>query len=203
MVSSPPSSSPPSPVYLPDGDFDLVKILIVGPFGIGKTTAIETVSEIRSLHTEEPMTQAAASVDDLVVDGKDTTTVALDFGRLTLPGARIVLYLFGTPGQERFRVIWEDIAQGALGALVLVDTRRLGASFEVMDLVEEAGLDYVVALNQFPDTPEHELDLVRKRLDLEEHTPLVTCDARDRTSVLDALRTLADHLVSRAGADLS
>ncbi|KPC88289.1 ATP-binding protein [Streptomyces sp. NRRL F-6602] len=202
MVSSP-SSSPPPPVYLPDGDFDLVKILIVGPFGIGKTTAIKAVSEISSLHTEEPMTQAAASVDDLLDDGKTTTTVALDFGRITLSRARIVLYLFGTPGQERFQVIWDDITQGALGALVLVDTRRLGASFEAMGLIEEAGLDYVVALNRFPDTPEHDLGLVRKKLDLEDHTPLVTCDARDRTSVLDALRTLADHLVSRAGADLS
>ncbi|MGZ2358489.1 ATP/GTP-binding protein [Streptomyces sp. 372A] len=203
MVSSAPSSSAPSPVYLPDGDFDVVKILVVGPFGIGKTTAIQTVSEIRSLHTEEPMTQAAASVDDLVVDGKKTTTVAIDFGRITLHGTRIVLFLFGTPGQERFRVIWDDVTQGALGALVLADTRRLGASFEVMGLIEEAGLDYVVALNQFPGTPEHALDHVRSALDLEDHTPLVTCDARDRTSVLGALRTLADHLVSRAGADLS
>ncbi|MFD5110545.1 GTP-binding protein [Streptomyces cinereoruber] len=194
-------SSPSAPVVLPDGDYDLVKILVVGPFGIGKTTAIDAVSEIPSLHTEEPMTQAAASVDDLVVDSKTTTTVAVDFGHITLPTSRIVLYLFGTPGQERFRVIWNDIRQGALGALVLVDTRRLAASFEVMDLLEEAGLDYAVAVNQFPDTPEHDLDLVRSKLDLENRTPLVICDARDRQSVLNSLRTLADHLVSRAGDD--
>ncbi|MFE0774199.1 ATP/GTP-binding protein [Streptomyces sp. NPDC058861] len=200
-MASSPSSSPPAPVYLPGGDFDLVKILVVGPFGIGKTTAIEAVSEIPSLHTEEPMTQAAASVDDLAVNGKTTTTVAVDFGRITLPTAHIVLYLFGTPGQERFRVIWNDIAHGALGALVLVDTRRLAASFEVMDLLEEAGLDYAVAVNQFPGTPAHDLALVRGKLDLEDHTPLVTCDARDRQSVLNALRTLANHLVSRAGDD--
>jgi signal recognition particle receptor subunit beta len=190
-------------VYLPDEDYDLVKILVVGPFGIGKTTAIDAVSEIRSLHTEEPMTQAAASLDDLVVEGKDTTTVAIDFGRITLPTARIVLYLFGTPGQKRFKVVWDDIANGALGALVLVDTRRLDASFEVMDLVEETGLDYAVAVNQFPDTPEHDLGIVRKKLDLEDHTPLVPCDARDKQSTLDALRTLTAYLVSRAGDDLS
>lgn len=202
MVSTP-SGSASSPVYLPREDFDLVKIVVVGPFGIGKTTAVGAVSEIGTLHTEEPMTQAAEALDDLVVDGKTTTTVALDFGRITLHAARIVLYLFGTPGQARFKVLWDDITAGALGALVLVDTRRLDASFEVMDLVETAGLDYVVALNQFPDTPAHELDLVRSKLDLEPHTPLVTCDARDRTSVLNVLRTLTDHLISRAGAQPS
>lgn len=194
--------SAPAPVFLPAEDYDLVKILVAGPFGIGKTTAIEAVSEIRSLHTEEVMTHAAAAVDDLVVEGKNTTTVAIDFGRITLAQARIVLYLFGTPGQRRFRPLWEDYALGALGVLVLVDTRRLDASFEVIDLVEESGLDYAVAVNQFPQSPVYDLGSVRAKLDLEEHTPLVTLDARDRCSTLGALKTLTAYLVSRAG-DLS
>ena len=198
-MDSVPSSSPPSPVFLPAEDYDLVKILVAGPFGIGKTTAIETVSEIRSLHTEEVMTHAAADVDDLVVEGKNTTTVAIDFGRITLAPARIVLYLFGTPGQRRFRPMWEDYARGALGVLVLVDTRRLDASFEVIDLVEESGLDYAIAVNQFPESPAYDLDTVRAKLDLEEHTPLVTLDARDRHSTLNALKTLTAYLISRAG----
>lgn len=199
-TSSPPA---PTPVYLPTEDCDLVKILVAGPFGIGKTTAIKTVSEIPSLHTEEVMTNAAANVDDLVVEGKNTTTVAIDFGRLTLTQARVVLYMFGTPGQRRFRPLWEDHARGALGALVLVDTRRLDASFEVMDLIEDSGLDYAVAVNVFPDSPKYDLDTVRAKLDLEDHTPLVTCDARDRRSTLNALKILTAYLVSRAGDDHS
>jgi signal recognition particle receptor subunit beta len=198
-MDSVPSSGAPTPVFLPAEDYDLVKILVAGPFGIGKTTAIEAVSEIRSLHTDEVMTHAAADVDDLVVEGKRTTTVAIDFGRITLAKARIVLYLFGTPGQRRFRPLWEDYALGALGVLVLVDTRRLDASFEVIDLVEESGLDYAVAVNQFPQSPVYDLDTVRAKLDLEEHTPLVTLDARDRNSTLNALKTLTAYLISRVG----
>ncbi|MEV7465358.1 GTP-binding protein [Streptomyces sp. NPDC002519] len=202
MDSKPSSSSPaalPAPVYLPAEDYDREKILIAGPFGIGKTTAIETVSEIKSLHTEEVMTHAAADVDDLHVEDKTTTTVAIDFGRLTLPQAGIVLYLFGTPGQERFRPMWKDHALGALGVLILVDTRRLDDSFDVMDLVEESGLDYAIAVNQFPDAPEYDLDIVRAKLDLEDHTPIVTVDARDRGSTLNALKVLTAYLITRAG----
>ncbi|MGW7823899.1 GTP-binding protein [Streptomyces puniciscabiei] len=194
------SSSPLSaPVYLPAESYDRVKILIAGPFGIGKTTVIETVSEIRSLHTEEVMTQPATEVDDLHVTGKTTTTVATDFGRITLDKAGIVLYLFGTPGQKRFRPLWKDHALGALGALVLVDTRRLDDSFEVIDLVEDSGLDYAVAVNMFPESPAYPLGIVREKLDIEDHTPLVTVDALDRRSTLDALKTLTAHLVTRAG----
>jgi signal recognition particle receptor subunit beta len=189
-------------VYLPDGDYERVKIVVAGPFGIGKTTAIGAVSEVPILRTEEVMTDAAADVDDLVVEEKDATTVAIDFGRITLVGG-IVLYLFGTPGQSRFRSLWADHTRGALGLLILVDTRRIEESWEVMDLAEESGLDYAVAVNMFPDSPEYDLDTVRSKLDLQDHTPLVTVDARDRDSTLNALKTLTRFLVTRAGEALS
>ncbi|WP_328685663.1 ATP/GTP-binding protein [Streptomyces sp. NBC_01261] len=185
-------------VHLPDTARELVKILIAGPFGVGKTTLIDSVSEIRPLHTEERLSEASVAVDDL--DGvreKSTTTVAIDFGRISLPGG-IVLYLFGTPGQERFRALWEDIAYGALGALVLVDSRRIDASFDVLALVEESGLPYAVAFNTFPDAPRHHTEQqLRAALDLEPGTPLVTCDARDADSSLDALLALVQHLIDR------
>ncbi|MBT2873520.1 ATP/GTP-binding protein [Streptomyces cellulosae] len=195
MGSSPSST----PVYLPNTNQQRVKILVAGPFGIGKTTMIQTLSEIPSLHTEEVMTDAAADIDELSVTDKKTTTVAIDFGRLTISQGRIVLYLFGTPGQRRFKPLWSDYARGALGALVIVDTRRLADSFEVMDLIEESGLDYAVAVNQFPDSPAYDAETLRLKLDIEDHTPLVICDARDWDSSLNALRALAAHLVSRSG----
>ncbi|WP_262063171.1 GTP-binding protein [Streptomyces sp. STR69] len=191
-------SSTTSGIHLPDTAKELVKILIAGPFGVGKTTLIDSVSEIRPLHTEERLTEASVHVDDL--DGvreKSTTTVAIDFGRLSLPGG-IVLYLFGTPGQERFRALWEDIAHGALGALVLVDSRRIDASFDMLGLVEESGLPYGVAFNTFPDAPRHHTDeQLRAALDLAPDTPLVTCDARDANSSIDALLALVQHLIDR------
>lgn len=150
--SDPAPAGAKSAVHLPDTARELVKILVTGPFGVGKTTLIDSVSEIRPLHTEEQLTEASAAVDDLAgVREKTTTTVAIDFGRISLKGGA-VLYLFGTPGQERFRALWDDIAYGALGALVLVDTRRIDESFEVLGLVEESGLPYAVALNTFPDS---------------------------------------------------
>jgi uncharacterized protein len=173
-----------------------VKILVVGPFAVGKTTLVTTLSEIRPLTTEEKMTEAGALVDDLAgVPEKRTTTVAMDFGRITL-GDDLVLYLFGTPGQQRFIQLWKDISRGALGALVLVDPRRLGASFDVMDLVEEAGLPYAVAVNQFDGAkryPEHE---IRHALDLLPHTRLVSCDVREARSSAEALIALVEHLFS-------
>ncbi|MFC9084476.1 ATP/GTP-binding protein [Streptomyces sp. NPDC057062] len=184
---------------MPNNNQQRVKILVAGPFGIGKTTMIQTLSEIPSLHTEEVMTDAAADIDELSVTDKKTTTVAIDFGRLTISQGRIVLYLFGTPGQRRFKPLWSDYARGALGALVIVDTRRLADSFEVMDLIEESGLDYAVAVNQFPDSPAYDAETLRLKLDIEDHTPLVICDARDWDSSLNALRALAAHLVSRSG----
>lgn len=196
--SSTTSGSPAGGLHLPDTARELVKILIAGPFGVGKTTLIDSVSEIRPLHTEEQLSEASVHVDDL--DGvreKSTTTVAIDFGRISLPGG-IVLYLFGTPGQERFRALWEDIAHGALGALVLVDSRRVDASFDVLGLVEESGLPYTVALNTFPDAPRHHTEQqLRAALDLAPDTPLVTCDARDADSSLDALLALVQHLIDR------
>jgi signal recognition particle receptor subunit beta len=194
------------PVYLPEGAHRRVKILVAGHLGVGKTTAIRTLSEIPTLHTEEVMTDAAAATDDLSLVGlrnKTTTTVAIDFGRLTLPGDKIVLYLYGTPGQRRFLPLWKGIALGALGALVLVDTRRLDASFEVMDLIEERGLPYAVAVNVFPDSPDYSLEILRAKLDLAPDTPLVMCDARQTNSSLNALIELTAHSIARAGEKTS
>lgn len=195
MASAPSSTDG---IHLPDTARELVKILVAGPFGVGKTTLIDSVSEIRPLHTEERLTEASARTDDLAgVREKTTTTVAIDFGRISLPGG-IVLYLFGTPGQARFRQLWDDIAYGALGALVLVDSRRLDASFDVLGLVEESGLPYAVAFNAFPDAPRHHTpEQLRAALDLEPSTPMVTCDARDANSSLDALLALVQCLVDR------
>ncbi|MET4923802.1 ATP/GTP-binding protein [Streptomyces sp. PSRA5] len=193
-------------MYLPEGEHQRVKILVAGPLGVGKTTAIRTLSQIPTLHTDEVMTDAAADADDVSLVGlrdKKTTTVAIDFGRMTLPGDRIVLYLYGTPGQRRFLPLWEGIAFGALGALVLVDTRRLDESFEVMDLIEERGLPYAVAVNTFPDSPAYDLEVVRKKLDLAPDTPLVTCDAREMDSSLNALIALTAHSISSAGVGAS
>ncbi|WP_371557540.1 ATP/GTP-binding protein [Streptomyces longwoodensis] len=199
MASAPSSTSasPADGIHLPDTARDLVKILVAGPFGVGKTTLIDSVSEIRPLHTEEHLSEASAGVDDVAgVRDKTTTTVAIDFGRVSLAGG-VVLYLFGTPGQERFRSLWDDIAYGALGALVLVDSRRIDASFDVLGLVEESGLPYAVAFNAFPDAPRHYGEAqLRRALDLEPGTPMVTCDARDANSSVDALLALVDHLIA-------
>ncbi|MEU3556984.1 GTP-binding protein [Streptomyces fragilis] len=208
-MASAPSSSDVSPagsrvlddavragdLHLPAAARELVKIVVVGPFGVGKTTLIDSVSEIRPLHTEEHLSEASAAVDDLDgVRDKRTTTVAVDFGRITL-GEETVLYLFGTPGQERFRALWTDIAYGALGALVLVDSRRLDASFDVLGLVEESGLTYAVAVNIFPDSRRYPEEQLRESLDLAPDTPLVECDARDTHSCVDALLALVEHLI--------
>ncbi|GFE24792.1 Signal recognition particle receptor subunit beta, a GTPase [Streptomyces sp. SceaMP-e96] len=193
---SPGTGASTGSMYLSGENQTLVKLLIAGPFGVGKTTLIRALSETPPLHTEEVMTQTGAAVDDLAgVREKTTTTVAIDFGRLTLPGD-LVLYLFGTPGQKRFRPLWQDIARGALGALVLADTRRLADSFEVMDIVEEAGLRYAVAVNTFPDAPEYSVEKLREALDLHPETPLVMCDARDQEQSVDALIALVGHVLA-------
>ncbi|MEU9119568.1 ATP/GTP-binding protein [Streptomyces sp. NPDC048506] len=195
-LSSPDNGLGTDGMYLSGADQTLVKLLVAGPFGVGKTTLIRALSETPPLHTEEVMTQSGAFVDDLAgVRDKTTTTVAIDFGRLTLPGD-LVLYLFGTPGQKRFRPLWQDIARGALGALVLADTRRLADSFEVMDIIEEAGLRYAVAVNTFPDAPHYDAEKLREALDLHPETPLVMCDARDRDQSVDALIALVGHVLA-------
>jgi uncharacterized protein len=183
-------------VHLRDTVRTAVKLLLVGPFAVGKTTFVSTMSEIRPLRTEERMTRVGALVDDLTgAQDKTTTTVAMDFGRLTLSD-HLVLYLFGTPGQRRFTRLWQDLARGALGALVLVDTDRLERAFDVMDLVEEQGLPYAVAINHFDGAALFPEDEVREALDLLPTTPLVTCDARDDVSSTHALITLVDHLIT-------
>ncbi|MFJ2024696.1 GTP-binding protein [Streptomyces sp. NPDC087897] len=178
-----------------------VKILVVGHFAVGKTTLIGSLSEIAPLSTEEQMTSLSEDVDDLKgVQGKTTTTVALDFGRLTL-SERIVLYLFGSPGQQRFVELWDDMARGALGALVLVDPERLADSFEVIDLVESYGLDFAVAINRFDGGVEHTPEAVREALDLLPDTPVVTIDARDKKSSVNALITMVRYLQERAALE--
>lgn len=181
--------------YVPASVRTSVKVLIVGHFAVGKTTLVGTLSEIKPLRTEERMTQAGALIDDLAgVPDKDTTTVAMDFGRLTLSDS-LVLYLFGTPGQHRFTQLWHDLSRGALGALVLADTRRLEQSFDVMGFLEEQKLRYAVAINQFEGAPTFAEEELREALDLLPSTPLVTCDARDRASSTRALITLVEYLI--------
>jgi signal recognition particle receptor subunit beta len=173
------------------------KILVVGPLGVGKTTLIGTVSEIRPLSTEAVMTQAGARVDTGGERSKKTTTVALDFGRMTIDGD-LVLYLFGTPGQQRFLPAWRDLAKGALGALALIDTRDLSASFDALGNLEDLDLPFAVAVNVFPGSPLHREEELRTALDLLPSTPLVSCDARDARSSVRALIALVGHLIHAA-----
>jgi signal recognition particle receptor subunit beta len=170
-----------------------LKIVVVGGFGAGKTTLVRSVSEIRPLSTEETMTRAGEAVDDLSgVHGKAATTVAFDFGRITVD-AHNVLYLFGAPGQERFWFLWDRLFSGTLGAVVLVDTRRIGDSWYAIDRLERHGTPFVVACNDFGG-PRHTPAEVRTALDLDPHVPLIDCDARSRESGKRVLITLVEHV---------
>ncbi|MFJ4524126.1 GTP-binding protein [Streptomyces sp. NPDC088810] len=184
--------------HLPHTAQAAVKIVIVGGFGVGKTTMVGSVSEIRPLTTEETMTQAGIGVDDdYGSDSKTATTVAMDFGRISIT-EKLVLYLFGTPGQERFWFLWNGLFEGALGAVVLVDTRRLEVSFDVMGRLEEGGVPFVVAVNSFPDAPRYPVEELRTALDLSPDIPIIECDVRRRASSKDVLMTLMRFLHSLA-----
>ncbi|MGW1624403.1 GTP-binding protein [Streptomyces sp. NPDC002172] len=173
-----------------------VKILVAGGFGVGKTTLVGAVSEVAPLHTEEYLTRAGVGVDDLEgVNGKFTTTVALDFGRITISDD-LVVYLFGTPGQERFWFMWNDLVNGAMGAVVLVDTRRLEVSFASIDFFESRGIPFVVGVNCFHGVRDRTAEEIRAALALDPQVPLVLCDARDRADGRDVLLALVDHLMA-------
>uniref|UniRef100_A0AAU2VZQ7 ATP/GTP-binding protein n=1 Tax=Streptomyces sp. NBC_00008 TaxID=2903610 RepID=A0AAU2VZQ7_9ACTN len=177
-----------------------LKILVAGGFGVGKTTMVGAVSEIRPLRTEERLTEAGRPVDDLAgVEAKTTTTVAMDFGRITLR-EDLVLYLFGTPGQDRFWFLWDELAQGALGAVVLADTRRLEDSFAAVDYFERREIPFAVAVNCFEGADRFPAETVRAALDLDPEVPLLQCDARDRSSVRDVLVAVVEHALARADA---